>query len=133
MEAKEFYNNGIGEEIEQVHKNITIELMENYAKHYHESKVNTKFKNIKNMREIYFKIKQNSELPKAMLNYTYKDFDGVIQPFNNILVDFKEDDKNIEKMENAKKKYDSFFMFFNNSDEGIEFWKNNPITIAPKV
>jgi hypothetical protein len=41
MDAKEFYNNGIGEEIEQVHKNITIELMENYAKHYHQSKVKT--------------------------------------------------------------------------------------------
>jgi hypothetical protein len=41
MDAKEFYNSGIGEEIEQVHKSITIELMKNYAKHYHESKVET--------------------------------------------------------------------------------------------
>ena len=40
------------------------------------------------MREIYFKIKQNCELPVAMLNYTYKDFDGVIHPFSNIFVDF---------------------------------------------
>ena len=73
------------------------------------------------MREIYFKIKQNCELPVAMLNYTYKDFDGVIH------------EKNIEKMEAIKNKYGSFFMFFNNSDEGIDFWKNNPITIVPKV
>tara|TARA_R100000900_G_scaffold139133_1_gene118584 strand:- start:832 stop:1089 length:258 start_codon:yes stop_codon:yes gene_type:complete len=85
------------------------------------------------MREIYFKIKQNCELPVAMLNYTYKDFDGVIHPFSNIFVDFKEDEKNIEKMEAVKNKYGSFFMFFNNSDEGIEFWKNNSIKITPKV
>ena len=67
-----------------------------------------------------------------MLTYTYKDFDGAIHPFNNILVDFKEDNKNIEKMKAIKEKYGSFFMFFNNSDEGVEFWKNNPITIVPK-
>ena len=85
------------------------------------------------MREIYFKIKQNCELPVATLTYTYKDFDGVIHPFNNIFVDLKEDEKNIEKMEAIKNKYGSFFMFFNNSNEGIEFWKNNPITIVPKV
>ena len=85
------------------------------------------------MREIYFKIKQNCELPVAMLNYTYKDFDGVIHPFSNIFVDFKEDEKNIEKMEAVKNKYGSFFMFFNNIYEGIEFWKNNSIKITPKV
>jgi len=85
------------------------------------------------MREIYFKIKQNCELPVAMLSYTYKDCDEIIHPFNTILVDFQEDEKNIEKMENVKKKYGEFFMFFNHSDEGIEFWKNNPITITPKL
>lgn len=85
------------------------------------------------MKEIYFKIKQNCELPVAMLTYTYKDFDGVIHSFDKIFVDFKEDEKNIEKMEAIKEKYGSFFMFFNNSDEGIEFWKNNPITIKTKV
>jgi hypothetical protein len=84
------------------------------------------------MKEIYFKIKQNCELPVAVLNYTYKDFDGVIHPFNNIFVDFKEDEKNIKQMEAIKDKYAQFFMFFNNSDEGIEFWKNNPIKIVPK-
>ena len=84
------------------------------------------------MKDIYFKIKQNCELPVAVLSYTYKDFDGVIHPFNNIFVDFKEDEKNIKKMEAIKEKHAQFFMFFNNSDEGIEFWKNNPITIVPK-
>jgi len=85
------------------------------------------------MRDIYFKIKQNCELSKAILTYSYKDFDGVIHPFESICVDFKEDDKNIENMEAIKHKYGSFFMFFNNSDEGIEFWKNNTITITSKV
>lgn len=84
------------------------------------------------MREIYFKIKQNCKFPRAILTYTYKDFDGIIHPFSNIWVDFKEDEKNIEMMEAVKEKYGSFFMFFNNSDEGIEFWKNNKITITPK-
>ena len=35
-------------------------------------------------------------------------------------------------MEKIKSKYGEFFMFFNNSTEGKEFWKNNPITIIPK-
>lgn len=83
------------------------------------------------MEEIYLKIKQKCELPVGMITYTYKDFDGVIHPFNSILVDLKEDEKNIKMMEDIKKKYAQFFMFFNNSDEGIEFWKNNPITIVP--
>ena len=85
------------------------------------------------MREIYLKIKQDCELPKAMLTYSYKDFDGVIHPFGKICVDFKEDDEiNIKKMEDVKQKYGSFFMFFNNSDEGIEFWKSSKINIEPK-
>jgi hypothetical protein len=85
------------------------------------------------MREIYSKIKQDCELPVAMLTYSYKDFDGVIQPFSSICVDFKEDEINIEKMEAIKEKYAQFFMFFNNSDEGIEFWKNNPIKVESKI
>lgn len=84
------------------------------------------------MKEIYFKIKQNCELPVARLTYSYKDFDGVIHPFNDICVDFKEDENNIKQMEAIKEKYAQFFMFFNNSDEGVEFWKNNSITIVPK-
>lgn len=47
-------------------------------------------------------------------------------------MDFKEDENNIKQMEAIKKKYAQFFMFFNNSDEGIEFWKNNSIKIVPK-
>lgn len=76
------------------------------------------------MKEIYFKIKQKSTLPVGRLSYSYKDFYGEIHPFNNICVDFKEDENNIKQMEEIKDKYSQFFMFFNNSDEGIEFWKN---------
>lgn len=84
--------------------------------------------NNKNMREIYLKIKEKCELPVAVLTYSYTDFEGVVQ-FGCIHVDLKEDEKNIKRMEAIKKKYAQFFMFFNNSDEGIEFWKNNPIQI----
>ena len=85
------------------------------------------------MNEIYQQIKSECKLPVALLGYTYKDFDGVLHPFNNISVSFRDSDEiNIEKMEKIKSKYGEFFMFFNNSIEGKEFWKNNPITIIPK-
>lgn len=85
------------------------------------------------MKKIYLKIKQNCSLPVARLSYTYKDFEGVIHPFGDICVDFKEDEKNIKTMESIKNKYGSFFMFFNHSDEGMKFWRENPfINIASK-
>jgi len=82
------------------------------------------------MREIYFKIKQKSDLPVSILTYSYKDFDDVIHPFKNICVNFKDDEENIKQMISIKEKYGVYFMFFNNSDEGIDFWKNNPINIV---
>ena len=84
------------------------------------------------MKEIYLKIKKSCDVPVARLSYTYKDFEGVIHPFNDICVNLREDDKNINKMESIKEKYAHFFMFFNNSDEGIKFWKDNPITLTSK-
>jgi len=85
------------------------------------------------MREIYFKIKQRCELPVGILSYSYKDFDGVIHPFKDICVNFSEDEKNIAQMEAVKNKYREFFMFFNNSDEGVEFWKKNtPLTLTKR-
>ena len=38
----------------------------------------------------------------------------------------------LKMMEDVKSKYGDFFMFFNNSDEGKLFWKNNPIKITTK-
>ena len=85
------------------------------------------------MKEIYQQIKSECELPVALLTYTYKDFEGVLHPFASIDVSFRDSDEiNIEKMEKIKSKYGEFFMFFNNSTEGKEFWKNNPMTIIQK-
>jgi len=84
------------------------------------------------MNEVYYQIKSECKLPMAMLTYTYKDFEGVLHPFETIFVDLKEDESNIKMMEDVKSKYGDFFMFFNNSDEGKLFWKNNPIKITKK-
>ena len=85
------------------------------------------------MNKLYQQMKSECELPVALLTYTYKDFDGVLHPFASIPINFRDSDEiNIEKMEKVKSKYGEFFMFFNNSKEGKEFWKNNPITITPK-
>lgn len=84
------------------------------------------------MNEVYYQIKSECKLPVAMLTYTYKDFEGVLHPFETIFVDLKEDEINIKMMEDVKSKYGDFFMFFNNSDEGKLFWKNNPIKITTK-
>jgi hypothetical protein len=82
------------------------------------------------MNEIYQQIKSESELPMAIVTYSYKDFEGVLHPFDSITINFRDSDEiNIQKMEKVKSKYGEFFMFFNNSKEGKEFWKNNPITI----
>lgn len=88
---------------------------------------------LKFMNELYEKIKMESESPLIILTYTYKDFEGTLFPFNSIRLDLREDDNNnIRKMENVKKKYGKFFMFFNSSDEGREFWKNNPIIVRQR-
>ena len=84
------------------------------------------------MNEVYYQIKSECKLPMAMLTYTYKDFEGVLHLFEKIFVDLKEDEINIKMMEDVKSKYGDFFMFFNNSDEGKLFWKNNPIKITTK-
>jgi len=85
------------------------------------------------MKETYLKIKEKAELPVGNISYTFKDFDGVIHPFNWLSVDFREEDsKNIKQMEAIKEKYAQFFMFFNNSDEGVKFWADNPITMSQK-
>lgn len=80
------------------------------------------------MKEIYQQIKQEAKLPVALLTYTYRDFEGVLHPFRGCAISFHDSDEiNIKKMEDVKNKYGEFFMFFNNSSEGKEFWKNNPI------
>ena len=78
------------------------------------------------MKEIYLKIKKECDLPKAVLNYTYKDSDGIIQIGKTLNVDFNEDEKNIKQMEEISNSLG--FMFFNNSEEGKKWFKDNPIT-----
>lgn len=86
------------------------------------------------MEEVYKELKRDSELPKALFSYSYKDFEGCIHPFNTIMVDLKDeyDLANVIRMLEVKKKYGEFFMFFNGSTEGKKFWSNNPITINTK-
>ena len=81
----------------------------------------------KNMKETYFKIKGECELPVAQIGYTYVDFDKVIQIGRTLWVDFKEDEKNIKQMEELSTRVG--FMFFNNSDVGKSWFKNNPIEL----
>ena len=80
------------------------------------------------MNEFYQQMKSECKLPVAQLTYTYKDFDGDLHPFAKIHINFRDSDEiNIEKMEKVKSKYGEFFMFFNNSKEGREFWKNKKL------
>jgi hypothetical protein len=89
-------------------------------------------KQYKVMNEFY-QLKSECELPATLLTYTYKDFEGVLHPFASIHIDFRDSDEiNIQKMEKVKSKYGEFFMFFNNSKEGKEFWKKQSITITTK-
>ena len=81
-----------------------------------------------NIKEIYFKIKGECELPLAQLGYTYVDFDKVIQIGRTLCVDFNEDEKNIKQMEELSTR--AGFMFFNNSNEGKFWFKNNPIKMT---
>lgn len=83
-----------------------------------------------NMKEVYQYIKENSKLPVGHITYTYQDFEGILHPFECLTVNFKEDEKNIQMMEDIKKKYGHFFMFFNNSKEGEDFWRKHPITVS---
>ena len=40
MNAEQFFNNGFGADVEKVHRKHVIELMTNFAKHYHTEQCN---------------------------------------------------------------------------------------------
>ena len=82
------------------------------------------------MKETYEFIKNRCEYPVALLQYTYKDLDGIIQIGKSLNVDFSEDEINIEKMKRIT--LIEGFMFFNNSKEGMKFFKDNPIKFYTK-
>ena len=78
-------------------------------------------------REVYYKIYSASILPVARVQFTTMDKDGVTQLGASIDIHF--DDKitcheaTIKKMEKIEKRKD--FLFWNNSPEGEEFFKEN--------
>lgn len=74
MNAEKFYNNGIGSDIERVHKNITIELMENYAKHYHECKV--KNLHLQNVSKCYTEKDMDNAYDKGFNDGSKRDLTG---------------------------------------------------------
>jgi hypothetical protein len=87
----------------------------------------------KEMKEVYYQIKNDrpkDSLSIARLQYTYEDFNRVIQVGGSIPIKWDEDEENIEKMEDIASR--PGFMFFNNSTEGMEYWSNNEIIIEPK-
>lgn len=79
-------------------------------------------------REIYFKNLVSSELPMGIVQYTYKDDNGVIQLFGkDVCLEFRTDEITVEKSINIMKEIEKTdgFMFWNNSPEGEEFFKSN--------
>lgn len=76
-----------------------------------------------NIKDIYYKIKKECELSIASLGYTYKDEYEVIQVGATLNVNFMHDELNIQSMTEISQR--PGFMFFNNSLEGVEFWKKN--------
>jgi hypothetical protein len=75
-------------------------------------------------REAYFKVYVKSELPIAMVGFTFKDKNDVIHLGNSVWLDFHEGHEvNIKKLEKVQKRKD--FMFWNISDEGEKFFKVN--------
>lgn len=76
-------------------------------------------------REIYLKIKKESDLSFAIVGYVYKDDKGTIQIGKTLNLDFRESTiKNIMRMK-AIEKVAPKFLFWNNSEEGKAFFKEN--------
>jgi hypothetical protein len=79
-------------------------------------------------REVYNKVYANSKLPVALIGFTTKDKDGVIQLGGVIPIDFRDfHEVNIKKMLTVEKR--KGFMFWNNSDDGEKFFRSNAIEI----
>jgi chlorite dismutase len=78
-------------------------------------------------REVYYKVYAASVLPVALIQFTTKDKDGVIQLGKSVAISFEDKttghEDNIRRMEKIASKKD--FLFWNNSPEGEEFFKTN--------
>lgn len=86
-------------------------------------------------REIYFKILVMSDLPQGLIGYTYVDNDGTIQVGKSVALELRTDETTVEKSINIMKEVENIegFMFWNNSTEGEEFFKNNIQSIITKM
>lgn len=79
--------------------------------------------------ELYFKLKSEATLPVGRLYYTFRNTQGIIQLCGgSICVVWENDDENISKIKNTE--LVEGFLFWNNSDEGMEFYKKNWPVIA---
>ena len=78
-------------------------------------------------REIYFKNLVFCDLPMGLVGYTYKDKNGVVQIGRNVPLELRTDEITVEKSLNIMKEIEKSdgFMFWNNSPEGEDFFKNN--------
>jgi hypothetical protein len=78
-------------------------------------------------REIYFKQMMMTELPMALVNYTYIDENEIIKIGSNISLEFSVNEdivqENLKKMEDVENM--KGFLFWNNSPEGEKFFKEN--------
>lgn len=62
---------------------------------------------------IYYKVKQNTKIPIYRFEYMYKDFEDKANVGNIDIIFSEGDESNIKKMEDVKKKYGDFFLYFN--------------------
>lgn len=80
-------------------------------------------------REVYYKIVVHSELPVAVIGFTTKNKEGIIQFWNTLYITFADGHEiNIKKMEKIAKRKD--FMFWNYSDEGGKFFETHAKEIS---
>ena len=64
MNAEQFFNNGFGADVENVHRKHVIELMTNFAKHYHTEQCN--IANVVGQSEQFdheYKVDDKSDIP----------------------------------------------------------------------
>jgi hypothetical protein len=92
-------------------------------------------------KEVYYKVKSESNLPVVKFPYTIiESYDYLqeidqyiifeINPFRCVYINFNDNDfKNIKKLINNAKSCGFYFVFFNNSNEGIEYFNTNELKI----
>ena len=66
MNAEQFFNNGFGADVEKVHRKHVIELMTNFAKHYHTEQCN--IANVVGQSEQFYCGFENDEYNKKCAN-----------------------------------------------------------------